>query len=159
MLKKLLLLLVGMFVVFGGLIQLIPYGRNHVNSPVLAEPNWDSQTTRTLFFKACGDCHSNETKWPWYSNIAPVSWLVQRDVDEGRSKFNVSVWGHQEENEGDEAAELVKTGEMPLPIYLVMHPEARLNDQEISTLIQGLVTTFGGEMGGEGGGGEEGDGD
>ena len=71
-------------------IQLIPYGRAHANPPVLAEPAWDSPATRDLAVRACFDCHSNETVWPWYSNIAPVSWLVQRDVDGGRNKANAT---------------------------------------------------------------------
>ncbi|MCX7782465.1 MAG: heme-binding domain-containing protein, partial [Meiothermus sp.] len=74
-------------------IQLVPYGRDHQNPPVVAEPPWDSPQTRALFVRACADCHSNQTRWPWYSHIAPVSWLVQRDVEEGRSKLNLSLWG------------------------------------------------------------------
>ncbi|GAB4473100.1 MAG: heme-binding domain-containing protein [Anaerolineales bacterium] len=144
---------------FGGgllillLIQLIPYGRSHTNPPVIAEPNWDSSQTRAYFYRACADCHSNETVWPWYSNIAPVSWLIQRDVDEGRAAFNISEWGTRRENEGDEAAKLVQEGEMPLPIYLPLHPEARLSAQEKQAFIQGLIATFGGdkEVGGAGG--------
>ena len=66
-------------------LQLIPYGRNHNNPPVVAEPAWDSPATRTAFMQACGDCHSNETTWPWYSQVAPMSWLIQHDVDEGRT--------------------------------------------------------------------------
>jgi mono/diheme cytochrome c family protein len=64
--------------------QLVPYGRDHDNPPVAAEPTWDTPTTRELARRACFDCHSNETQWPWYSNIAPLSWLIQRDVEEGR---------------------------------------------------------------------------
>ena len=124
-------------------IQFIPYGKNHTNPPVIAEPNWDSPQTRTLFMRACGDCHSHETKWPWYSNIAPVSWLVYHDVVEGREHFNISAWGHQKKNEGDEAAEELEEGEMPLKPYLLAHPEARLNKQEKALLIEGLKKTFG----------------
>ncbi len=75
------------------LIQAVPYGRNHANSPNRTEPTWDSPTTRQLAVRACYDCHSNETIWPWYSNVAPVSWLVQRDVEEGRDEVNFSEWG------------------------------------------------------------------
>ena len=125
-----------------GLIQLVPYGRDHSNPPVIAEPQWDSPRTRELFIQACGDCHSNESVWPWYSNIAPVSWLVQRDVDEGREKLNVSEWG-QGRQEADEAFEAVKEGEMPLKPYLLLHPEARLSDSEQSELLNGLLATFG----------------
>lgn len=136
--------------VLGGfiLIQLLPFGRAHTNPPVQAEPQWDSPATKTLFDRACADCHSNYTKWPWYSNVAPVSWLVQNHVDEGRSKFNVSVPGFG--READEAANEVREGAMPEPTYLPMHPEARLTDAEKQQLIAGLEKTFGGEKGGEG---------
>ena len=135
-------------ILLGLVIQLIPYGRAHTNPPVTAEPQWDSPQTRTLFMRACGDCHSNETTWPWYSNIAPASWLVQYDVDEGRAAFNVSEWGRGE-NEADEAAEKVQKGEMPPWQYLILHPEARLSAAEKQALIQGLIATFGGQGGGE----------
>lgn len=144
MLKRIILPLIGILVLAFIAIQLVPYGRNHDNPAVVAEPNWDSPQTRELFMTACGDCHSNETVWPWYSNIAPVSWLVQNDVEEGRSKFNVSRWG-QGENEAHEAAETIQEGEMPPPIFLITHPEARLSDADEQTLIRGLIATFGEE--------------
>ena len=127
------------------LIQFVPYGRDHTNPKVLSEPKWDSPQTRTLFMRACGDCHSNETKWPWYSNIAPVSWMVYRHVEEGREHFNVSMRGAQKKNKGDEAAEEVEEGEMPLASYLLAHPEARLSKEEKRALIEGLKRTFGEE--------------
>jgi hypothetical protein len=129
-------------VVIFGLIQLVPYGRDHTNPPVLQEPAWDSAQTRALAVRACYDCHSNETVWPWYSNIAPVSWLVQRDVEEGRRRLNLSEWGTRRQ-EADEAAEVVQEGEMPPSFYLPLHPAARLSSQEKSALVQGLVATFG----------------
>jgi mono/diheme cytochrome c family protein len=55
------------------LIQAVPYGRDHTNPPVLAAPSWDSARTEQLFAEACGDCHSNLTQWPWYTNVAPAS--------------------------------------------------------------------------------------
>jgi mono/diheme cytochrome c family protein len=137
--------LVALFV----LVQLVPYGRAHTNPPVLAEPAWDSPETRELFFQRCRDCHSNETSWPWYSVIAPVSWLVQYDVDEGRSHFNVSQWG-QGKQEGDEAAEEVREGEMPPWFYTPLHPDADLSEAELGLLVAGLEKTFGtGEEGEE----------
>jgi hypothetical protein len=141
------ILLIGLGLVVLGvaiflLIQLIPYGRDHTNPPVLQEPQWDSPQTRLLVQRACFDCHSNETVWPWYSNIAPVSWLVQRDTQEGREKLNFSEWGRGEQ-ETDEIFEVVKEGEMPLPVYLITHPEARLNAQEEQALLEGLLATFG----------------
>ncbi|ABQ89029.1 heme-binding domain-containing protein [Roseiflexus sp. RS-1] len=127
------------------IIQFIPYGRDHTNPPVIAEPAWDSPQTRTLFFRACADCHSNETRWPWYSTIAPASWLITRDVMEGRAEFNVSEWGRPD-NEGDDAAKTVQNGEMPPWFYLPLHPEASLSPAERQQLINGLLATFGGNL-------------
>jgi len=124
-------------------IQFIPYGKNHSTLSVVAEPKWDSPRTKELFVRACADCHSNETKWPWYSNIAPVSWLVQYDVEEGREHFNVSMWGIQKKNEGDEAKEEFDEGEMPPWFYVLPHPEARLSESETKELSKGLFATFG----------------
>jgi hypothetical protein len=134
----------------GGLlvIQLVPYGRDHDNPPVVAEPAWDSAQTRELAVRACFDCHSNETVWPWYSNVAPVSWLVQRDVDEGREHLNYSEWNRPQE--GEESAETVREGSMPPTSYLLTHPDARLSDAELAALTDGLAATFGDEGGGEG---------
>lgn len=126
-------------------IQFIPYGGNHGNPPVVAEPAWDIPQTRTLFQRSCGNCHSHATQWPWYSNIAPASWLVYHDVAEGREHFNVSQWGVQEKNEGGEAYEKFKEGEMPPWYYLPAHPEAWLSDQEEQDLLTGLDGTFGRE--------------
>ena len=92
--------------------------------------------------RACFDCHSSETRWPWYASVAPVSWLVQRDVDEGREHLDVSQWG-QGKQHGDETADMVRKGEMPPWFYLPLHPEARLTEAEKQELIRGLVDTFG----------------
>lgn len=126
-------------------IQFIPYGKNHVNPPIVSEPKWDSPRTKELFNSACADCHSHETKYPWYSDVAPVSWLLARDVEEGREHFNVSAWGAQKKNEGKDAAKEVREGEMPLWFYLPTHPEARLSDSQKQELISGLEKTFGKE--------------
>ncbi|WP_151900524.1 heme-binding domain-containing protein [Sulfurimonas hydrogeniphila] len=139
--KKILLIGFGLFIA----IQFIPYGRDHTNPPVVAQVQWDTQETQALFQRACADCHSNETKWPWYSNIAPLSWSIYHHVDEGREHFNVSMWGVQKKNKGDEAAEEVEEGEMPLASYLIAHPEARLTKEEKQALIAGLKNTFGNE--------------
>lgn len=133
------------------LLQILPFGSERSNPPMVAEPDWDSPRTRVLFMRACGDCHSNETVWPWYSNLAPVSWLVAKDVAEGRARFNISTWGIGE-NEGDEAAEAYQEGDMPPIYFLMMHPEARLAAAEKQELLNGLLATYGGE-----GGKEEGD--
>ncbi|MCS7067598.1 MAG: heme-binding domain-containing protein [Meiothermus sp.] len=123
-------------------MQLVPYGRNHQNPPVVAEPPWDSPQTRALFVRACADCHSNQTRWPWYSHLAPISWQVQRDVEEGRSKLNLSLWGRAKQ-ELDDIPEVIREGSMPPRIYLPTHPEARLSDAEQEGLIRGLVLSLG----------------
>ncbi|MEP6666942.1 MAG: heme-binding domain-containing protein, partial [Nocardioidaceae bacterium] len=120
-------------------IQLVPYGRDHTNPKVVAEPPWASTTTSATAVIACFDCHSNQTVWPWYSNIAPISWLVQRDVDEGRKRMNLSEWT---QGQGSEAAEKVEAGEMPPFQYLLAHPEARLSDADKAAFIKGLSATF-----------------
>ena len=124
------------------LAQLVPYGRTHTNPPKLAEPPWDSPETRTLFLRSCGDCHSNGTVWPWYSFVAPVSWLVQHDVDEGRSHLNVSEWGHGRQH-GDEASEMIRKDEMPPWVYRPLHMDTRLMPAEREAFVAGLEATFG----------------
>jgi len=137
-------------VVIGLVIQLIPYGHDHTNPPVLQEPTWNSPETRAIAKRACFDCHSNETVWPWYSNIAPVSWLVYRDVSEGRGHINFSEWdvhpslpegegeGEEHQHGSDVIQDVLESGEMPPSTYLLLHPEARLTDQEMQILIDGL---------------------
>lgn len=85
-----LLIVGGIIVVLFIALQLIPV--NRTNPPVTAQINWDSPQTKVLFDRACKDCHSNETTWPWYSYIAPVSWLTYYDVQRGRSELNLSTY-------------------------------------------------------------------
>lgn len=124
------------------LIQLIPYGRDHSNPPIVREPNWDGPRTRALTVRACFDCHSNETRWPWYSHVAPVSWLLQWDVEEGRRVVNFSEW-HRPYEEARESAETVTEGEMPPWYYVILHPPAKLSAAETEELVRGLTATFG----------------
>lgn len=116
-------------------IQFVPVERT--NPPVTGEPKWDTAATRALAVRACFDCHSNETRWPWYSYVAPVSWLVARDVRKARGKLNFSEWPR---GDLDEAVEEIEEGNMPLKEYLLLHPEARLSDSERKALIDGLST-------------------
>ena len=126
-------------------IQLIPYGKDHINPPVVQEPNWDSPQTREMAQQACFDCHSNETTWPWYSNIAPVSWMVYQDTIEGRETLNFSEWSPGRYAEaGEEAMEVVLEGQMPPAKYLPTHPEARLTQAERQLLADGLARSLGG---------------
>jgi hypothetical protein len=123
-------------------IQLVPYGRDHTNPPVTREPTWDAPETRVLAKQACFDCHSNETEWPAYATIAPASWLVQHDVNEGRAVLNFSEWTRPQE-EAKEAAEEVREGEMPPAAYTMVHAHARLNAADRDRLAQGLAKTLG----------------
>ncbi len=118
-------------------IQLIPYGHDHTNPSVAAEPNWNSPETRALAQRACYDCHSNQTVWPWYSNIAPISWLTVHDVQAGRQRLNFSQWSTQQRGARDAARE-VQRGNMPVAIYTLMHPSANLTAAEKQTLISGF---------------------
>jgi hypothetical protein len=125
-------------------LQLVPYGRRHVNPPGRVEPPWDAPATRALAGRACYDCHSHDTVWPWYSHVAPMSWLAQRDVDEGRRKLNFSEWDRPQK-EAHESAKTVRKGEMPPWFYVALHPDARLTAQETRALIGGLEATLGKE--------------
>ncbi len=137
MLKRILTIAVLAALVLFLLIQLVPYGRDHSNPPVVAEPKWDSPATRALAKRACFDCHSNETVWPWYSNIAPVSWLVAWDIAKAQEEFNFSEW-QAGLVRPEKAAKVVRERTMPPGKYLFQHPEARLTDAEREQLAAGL---------------------
>ena len=131
---------IGLVVVLVAL-QLVPYGRRHTNPPGRVEPRWDGPATRALAVRACYDCHSNETVWPWYSHVAPISWLAQYDVDEGRRKLNLSEWDRPQK-EAHESAKTVHKREMPPWVYVAIHPDARLTAEETRALISGLEATL-----------------
>ena len=135
--KKLLGLLALTFLVLFLLIQLVPYGKDITNPPVVEDAPWTSLQARQVALRACYDCHSNETIWPWYSRIAPISWLVYRDVQEGRSELNFSEWGRGEQ-EVEDIGEVIAKGEMPPLQYLLAHPEARLSAADKALLEGGL---------------------
>jgi Haem-binding domain len=132
------------------LIQFIPYGHKHTNPPETKEPTWNSPETRELVRRACFGCHSNETVWPWYSNVAPVSWLVQRDVDEGRRHLNFSEWSRPQRHAKDIGDEVTKS-EMPPWFYLPMHPGAKLTSTEKQALVDGAEKSVGPDAGSAGG--------
>jgi hypothetical protein len=134
----------------GVLIQLVPYGWSHSNPPVTQDARWPSEEAREVAVTACYDCHSNETEWPVYSYLAPMSWLVRRDVEVGRDELNFSTWD-QDDNDAHDAAETVEEGSMPPSQYLTLHAGARLSDEEEQVLIAALEALD------EGGGGGDGD--
>jgi hypothetical protein len=108
----------------------------------MGEPTWDSPETRALAKQACFDYHSNETEWPGHASIAPASWLVQHDVDEGRAVLNFSEWTRPQE-EAKEAAKEVLEGEMPPAADTLVHAHARLSTADRDRLAQGLAKTLG----------------
>ena len=119
------------------LIQFIPFGHTHTNPPAVSEPNWSNPQARAVVKEHCFQCHSNETHWTWYSNIAPASWLIAFDVIEGRQRFNFSDWNHKP-GELDEMVAAIQEEEMPPVQYWIFHPGARMNMQQKQDLIHAL---------------------
>ena len=129
-------------VVLFAIAQAVPYGRNHSNPPVAREPAWDSAQTRRLAQQACFDCHSNLTTWPWYSNVAPMSWLAYKDVVDGRSAVNFSEWQRPQDADLAEIVQVARDGSMPPVQYKLLHPKSRLSQAERDQLASGLQRTF-----------------
>jgi len=117
-------------------IQFVPVART--NPPVQHDVG-APKDVEALLRRSCYDCHSNETRWPWYAHVAPASWLVAYDVHEARKGLNFSEWpvfdfGEQEDLLGD-VAKQVSRGRMPQRRYLLLHPEARLTSEERARLL------------------------
>lgn len=101
--------------------------------------------------RACRDCHSNQTVWPWYSQVPPMSLLVKHDVEKGRAKFNFSSWASGSAkptvNELQEICDAASDGSMPPKPYRMMHPEARLNERDVDTLCKWAETAGNAKVG------------
>ncbi|MFG0317880.1 MAG: heme-binding domain-containing protein [Planctomycetota bacterium JB042] len=116
-------------------LQFVPVERENppVSGDVDAPPPVDA-----ILRRSCYDCHSNETRWPWYAKVAPISWLVARDVNDGREHLNFSEWtslpAGEKRHELREVWEEVEAGEMPLALYLFMHGDARLGPADLEAL-------------------------
>jgi hypothetical protein len=119
------------------LMQAVPCGRTHSNPATVQEPQWISARTRALAVRACFNCHSNQTEWPWYANVAPVSWFVEADVDGARSIVNFSEWDRPYDL-ALYSGQSIRTGNMPPVKYRMVHPEADLTEQELHELATGL---------------------
>jgi len=132
--------LASLLVIFVG-IQFLPNARPAPDPAVRREPNWDSPRTRELAVRACFDCHSNQPTYPWYSYVAPVSFVINHHVSDARTKMNFSEWDLPQ-REALATVDEIRDGNMPLPAYLPLHPEARLSDAEKAELIQGIEATF-----------------
>ncbi len=114
-------------------IQLIPVDRS--NPAVVSDFDGPAEVMQILR-RSCYDCHSNEVEWPWYSHVAPVSWLVAHDVEEARDELNFSDWPRfaGDEHVLKHISKEVEEGEMPLPVYLLAHPDAKVSAEELATL-------------------------
>lgn len=125
-----------------GLLQLVPVERDN---PPLGVPLDAPQPVAGILRASCYDCHSNETRWPWYSRVAPASWLVANDVHEARHQINFSDWGARTSNEQArmraEIAEEVEAGEMPPARYLLAHRDARLTPERQQALVDWAAGT------------------
>ena len=118
-------------------IQFVPYGWQHSNPPVVQDAPWPDQVSADIARVSCYDCHSNETDWPAYSYVAPMSWLVRRDVDNGRDELNFSEWD-RDAGEADDAIDAILDGSMPPNQYTLLHRAARLSDEEAARLVAAL---------------------
>ncbi len=117
------------------LAQLVPV---NLDNPPVEEEIPAPAEVRAILERSCYDCHSNETRWPWYSKVAPISWLVAYDIAEARGHLNFSTWNRytpkKRNHKLEELREEVGEGKMPLWIYPPLHPEARLSDADKEAL-------------------------
>lgn len=129
-------------------IQFVPVSRT--NPPVQGEFRGSTQVVSVLR-RACYDCHSNETVWPWYSRVAPLSWVIAHDVSAGRAELNFSTWNQlsieKQAKATKESWKEVAEGEMPTWYYVVLHPEARLSATDRSVLQAWSGSAAAGEKG------------
>lgn len=134
------MLVAGVLAVAVGIQAVGPERTNPVADPAMtleASAEIPPDVAATLR-RACYDCHSNETRWPWYARVAPVSWLVVNDVKNGRGQMNLSTWAtynaYDRADMLEDVCKMTRTGKMPLAPYLQMHSEARLTEHDIVTL-------------------------
>ena len=140
MLKNILLL--GAALLAGASILVHPFGPIKMEGssrPPLRDATLDFATA-AIFERSCQNCHSEKTEWPWYSYVAPMSWMIEGDVRHGRGFMNLSHWDEYSIQRRQEIlaemSVLVRNRAMPLPKYLLLHPEAKLSDAEVARLDQ-----------------------
>lgn len=124
-------------------IQFFPIDKT--NPPVRQEDDFIQLTDppeqiAAILRNSCYDCHSNETVYPWYTSVAPISWWIREHIDHGREEMNFSTWGEYDAEKKDhkleEAVEMVEESEMPLPSYLWVHRSADLDEQQRKELAE-----------------------
>jgi hypothetical protein len=126
--------------VLGGLLALSQLVRfEHANPPVESDVA-TSPAVKTILKRACYDCHSHETSWPWYADVAPISWLVTHDVNGGRDSLNFSRWDSYDEKRREkkmkETVDEVNEREMPPWYYTILHPHAELSNADRAVLAE-----------------------
>ena len=137
-LKKIIIGLAVIFLIlqFFGIDKVNPESDPSLDLITITNPDED---VKQILKNACYDCHSNLTRYPWYTNIAPLSWWIKDHIDHGRKELNFSAWGsysdRRKDHKLDEIVELVTEGEMPLQSYTIAHGEARLSDDQKTALI------------------------
>lgn len=119
-------------------LQFLPTGLPRRNPGITAEPIMRPEA-RAIAERACFDCHSNRTSWPWYSEVAPMRWLVAGDVGAARGALNFSEFDRPQRSASG-AAEVVRANRMPPARYVALHPRASLSPAERETLARGLET-------------------
>jgi len=135
--KRGIAVVAGLLAVAVAAVQFVPLEFARDNPPATATIEAPEEVYR-IFRRSCFDCHSNETRWPWYAWVAPASWLVTADVAEARVKLNFSDWEALSDSaklrRARKIVDEVVEGEMPMWQYLLTHPSARLSPTEIETL-------------------------
>ena len=119
---------------------------------MIQDAPWPNAASEEIARTSCYACHSNETDWPPYSYVAPMSWLVRNDVEAGRDRLNFSNWG-EDAGRADDAIESIEDGEMPLGRYTLIHRDATLTTEERDVLVQALLAMDADDGGGGDGGG------
>lgn len=136
-LKYVLIALAAIFIIIQFIPANLPENNNDLTEDLVLTEGAPEEV-KLILSKACYDCHSNQTTYPWYSYVAPVSWLVANDTRHGRGELNFSEWASQSKRKKikilNEMAEEIEEGKMPLDIYTVMHKDAILTDAEIETI-------------------------
>jgi hypothetical protein len=136
---KIFLIVLGVIIVA---IQFIPVDRS--NPPITLEIDAPANVL-SILKTSCYDCHSNETNWPWYSYVAPVSFLISGDVENGRKRVNFSEWDKYDEKKKEKKMgamiEEIEAGGMPLSKYLIIHPQAELDPEKIRILKDWVISS------------------
>jgi hypothetical protein len=108
-----------------------PSDRNQITTP---------PEVKTILRRACYDCHSNETRWPWYARVAPISFWLSHDVKEGRKEVNFSIWDRYDERRKNrklkEIVKEVKDGDMPPWYYVPVHADAKLSQGDGEAIVK-----------------------